>query len=67
MDSTVCIANIGPDQRALRQRLGIFSLAAAVIVALVVSALGLTPWGHVVTAFLVFGGFAGIFQAREHT
>lgn len=67
MNGEVCIANIGPDQRAHRKRLGIASLAAGALVFAVAPMLGLAPWSHAVAAILLYGGFTGIFQAREHT
>jgi hypothetical protein len=67
VNGEVCIANIGRDQRALRKRLGVASLAGGALVFAVAPMLGLAPWSHAVAAILLYGGFTGIFQAREHT
>ena len=67
MATTVCIANIGPAQRTLRMRMGIASLSAGVMVALGGAALGFAPWTHALASVWFYGGFLGVFQAREHT
>ena len=67
MSGEVCIANIGTDQRAHRKRFGVASLAAGALVFAIAPMLGLAPWSHAIAALLLYGGFSGIFQAREHT
>lgn len=67
MSDEVCIANIGPDQRTLRMRMGIASLSAGVMVAIGGAAFGFAPWSHAVASVWFYGGFLGVFQAREHT
>lgn len=67
MSGEVCFTNIGTDQRAVRKRLGVASLTAGALVFAIAPMLGLTPWSHVVSTLLLYGGFTGIFQARERT
>ena len=67
MSGEVCVANIGPDQRNQRKRLGAATLAAGALLFVLAPTLGLTPWSHGIAALLLYGGFTGIFQARAHT
>jgi hypothetical protein len=67
MQGDVCIANIGPQGQRLRFRLGVAGLAGAALLLGAEWTLGLPPLIRLVTAALVFGGFSGIFQAREKT
>jgi hypothetical protein len=63
----VCIANIGFAQRRHRHRLGVASLASAAGLSAAGIGLGLSPAWLGLIGVLVFGGFAGIVQAREKT
>ncbi len=67
MSPDVCIPNIGPAQRRLRARFGIVALAAAVAAWAGVTALGLPADLRLIAVPLLFGGFQGLFQAREKT
>ena len=63
----VCIANIGFAQRRHRHRLGVASLVSAAGLAAAGISLGLSPAWLGLIGLLVFGGLAGIVQAREST
>jgi hypothetical protein len=67
VDDTVCVVNIGPQQRRRRRNLGVASLALGAAVVAVSVALGLPPPARLASAAFFFGGFAGIFQARAKT
>jgi hypothetical protein len=67
MQGDVCVANIGPQGQRLRFRLGVAGLAGAALLLAAEWTLGLPPLIRLATAVLVFGGFSGIFQAREKT
>jgi uncharacterized membrane protein YdjX (TVP38/TMEM64 family) len=63
----VCIANIGFAQRRQRHRLGVASLVSAAALSAVAISLALPAAWLALVGFFVFGGFAGIVQAREKT
>lgn len=67
MQGDVCIANIGPRGQRLRFRLGVAGLTGAALLLVAEWTLGLPPIIRLATAVLAFGGFSGIFQAREKT
>lgn len=66
-EGEVCIANIGPRQRAMRMRFGVVTLLAAVVLAGGLAWVGVgMPWrGFVLLPF--WAGAAGVFQAQEKT
>jgi len=63
----VCIANIGFAQRRQRHRLGVGSLVMAAALTAAGIGLGLSAGWLTLVGLLVFGGFAGVVQAREKT
>jgi hypothetical protein len=66
-DGEVCIANIGPRQRAMRMRFGVATLLVGVVFAGGLAWIGVAgPWRlFVVLPF--WAGATGVFQAQEKT
>jgi hypothetical protein len=66
-DGEVCIANIGPKQRAMRMRFGIATLAVGVAVAAGLVGIGVSgPW-RLFVLLPFWAGATGVFQAQEKT
>jgi hypothetical protein len=59
--------NIGPEERRKRRVMGTWTLALALALAGTAVVLGWGVGARLVLAPLVFAGFLGILQAREHT
>lgn len=62
-----CPANIGAEQRRWRRRFGAWALGLGFVAALGAWALGVAPLFRLLTSPLFFGGFVGVFQARDRT
>lgn len=64
---TSTLVNIGPEERRKRRVMGTSTLTLALALAVAAVALGWSVGARLVLAPLLFAGFLGILQAREHT
>ena len=67
VDSTICIPNIGPNERRRRLRGGLLGLAIALVIAIVLFATGADRWWRLILFPVIYGGMTGVFQWREKT
>ncbi|MDQ6870928.1 MAG: hypothetical protein M3037_02825 [Gemmatimonadota bacterium] len=67
MDATVCIANIGPEERRKRLTFGIAMLAASIVISFLFVFYGVRPAFRVILFVPIFVGALGFFQARDRT
>lgn len=67
VDGEVCIANIGPRQRAMRMRFGVATLFVGVVLAGGLAWIGVAgPW-RLFVLLPFWAGATGVFQAQEKT
>ncbi len=66
-DGEVCIANIGPRQRAMRMRFGVATLLVGLLIAGGLAWIGVAgPW-RLFVMLPFWAGATGVFQAQEKT
>ena len=66
-EEVVCIPNIGPKERRKRLTGGIVALVVGGVLALVLILSGQVVWTRLLLFLPFYGGFIGVFQAREKT
>jgi hypothetical protein len=66
-EEVVCIPNIGPKERRKRLTGGIVALVVGGVLALVLILSGQVVWTRLLLFLPFYGGFVGVFQAREKT
>jgi hypothetical protein len=67
MDASVCIANIGPQERRKRLMFGIVTLAASVVISFLFVFSGVRPVLRLPLFVPLYLGALGFFQARDRT
>jgi hypothetical protein len=67
VDPTICIANIGPNQRRRRLYGGLVSLAIGIVVTIMLLATGASRPARLLVLPFFYGFAAGYFQFREKT
>jgi hypothetical protein len=67
MDTSVCIANMGPRERRKRLVSGISALAASVVISFLFVFYGVRPVFRLPLFIPLFVGALGFFQARDRT
>jgi hypothetical protein len=67
MDTSVCIANIGPQERRRRLMFGITTLAASIVISFLFVFYGVRPVFRLPLFIPLFVGSLGFFQARDRT
>ncbi|HEX3534298.1 MAG TPA: hypothetical protein VHT23_08755 [Gemmatimonadaceae bacterium] len=67
MDASVCIANIGPQERRKRLLFGITALAVSVVISFFFVFYGVRPVFRLPLFVPLFAGALGFFQARDRT
>ncbi len=66
-DTLICLTNIGPGEQRRRLIAGIIGLAFALAMAGILIAFGFDrPW-RILLFFPLYGGWIGVFQARDKT
>ena len=63
----VCIPNIGPQGRRMRQRFGLMTIGVGAALAAILIVLGVSPLWRLVVFVPLLAGATGIFQARGKT
>jgi hypothetical protein len=67
MDSSVCIANIGPRERHKRLIFGIAALAVSIVISFLFVFYGVRPVFRLPLFVPLYAGALGFFQARDRT
>jgi hypothetical protein len=67
MDSSVCIANIGPRERRKRLKSGVTALAISVVISFLFVFYRVPPVFRLPLFVPLFVGAVGFFQARDRT
>lgn len=67
IDTTICIANIGPQQQRLRLRFGLMMFAIGIVIAIVILVARVDPGWRIGLFVPFYLGAIGFFQARDKT
>ncbi|MDX1523922.1 MAG: hypothetical protein R3264_20000 [Anaerolineae bacterium] len=66
-EQTVCIPNIGPQERRKRRYTGLAGLAVSVVILAGLILFGVNRWWRLALFFPLWPSMSGVFQAREQT
>ena len=67
VDTTICIANIGPQQQRLRLRFGLMMFAIGIVIAVVILVAKVDPGWRIGLFAPFYLGAVGVFQAHDKT